>query len=124
MLTISIETSKLEDSFGSMLKQLAGFPQNMADELTAWQVEDMRRRYPNTDLKEDTAETDVWPRSRLVEHDKKKIRTAIKSRRPVVRNATGPSLKGRSNRPILRPELYDKLVKRMSDLMEEGLAWQ
>jgi hypothetical protein len=92
----------------------------MANELTAWQVEDMHRKFPNTDLKDHNATTKIWPRSTAPTTNKKKIMEAM--RRPIVRK--NPSAKGGSARPILRPELYDKLVKRMSELMEKCLSWQ
>jgi hypothetical protein len=83
----------------------------------------MHRRYPNTVLKEDTVETDIWPHSRVPETDRKKIREAMKARNKVGR-AASVSAKGTSTRPILRPLLYDKLVKRMVALMEKCLSWQ
>jgi hypothetical protein len=115
----------VDDTLAAMIENCDGFPEEMATELTAWQVEDMHRRYPNTDLKEDTVETDIWPRSRAQETDKKKIREAIK--RPRIFRTHSPGIKGikgTSNRPILRPSLYDMLVERMTALMERCLSWR
>jgi hypothetical protein len=120
MFVVSLDTSKFDATLESMLKQLNAFPHKMADELTAWQVEDMHRKFPNTDLKENTATTKIWPRSRMPETDKTKIRAAM--RRPVIRKGSAKPSSG--NRAILRPELYEKLVKRMDELMSKELSWQ
>jgi hypothetical protein len=61
-----------------------------------------------------------------VERDQKKIDKIIRARK----NAGGKALavttgvKAGHQRPILRPELYDKLVKRMDELMQEKLSWR
>jgi hypothetical protein len=122
MLLITLDTSRLEATLDSMLEQLKLFPDDMASELTEWQTKDMRRRYPNTEIKGDSVETDVWPTSRLQEQDRTKIRAAMK--RGVIRKKPGSVRGGSSTRPILRTELYEKLVARMTDLMEERLSWR
>jgi hypothetical protein len=113
----------LDQTLAAMVEQCDDFPEEMATELTVWQVKDMHRHYPNTDLSGDTAETDIWPRSRIPETNKKKIRRTMKHSRTTIRRSA-PSVKSEQQRPILRPSLYDALVARMTTLMEKCLSWQ
>jgi hypothetical protein len=123
VFSISLDTTQQEETFATMIEQCDGFPQQMATELTVWQADDLNRRYPNTDLKDDTVETDIWPRSRQPQTDKRKIREAMRRSRSI-RMMHLPSVKDVSERPILRPSLYDRLVARMTALMEKCLSWQ
>jgi hypothetical protein len=96
----------------------------MADELTVWQIQDMHRRYPNTILKDKTVETDIWPHSRVVERDQKKIEKIIRARRQSAGRKSVGVVRSGTHRPILRPILYLKLVERMYELMEKELTWR
>jgi hypothetical protein len=118
-LTISLDVSGLINRLNSMEAKLNEFPKHMADELTDWQTEDMKRRYPNTETEENAVSTNIWPTSRVVERDQKKINAILKnkSRTRVVARAKG-------QRPILRPVLFEKLVQRMDDLMGKELTWR
>jgi hypothetical protein len=124
MLAFSLDVSGLVARLEAMTKKLEEFPSHMADELTEWQKVDMHRRYPNTETEENAVSTEIWPTSRVVERDQKKINKIIRARK----NAGGKSVSrkpvGGHQRPILRPELYDKLVKRMDELMEKELSWR
>jgi hypothetical protein len=86
----------------------------------------MRRRYPNTETEENAVSTEIWPTSRVVERDQKKIDKIMRARKI----AGGKALTVRTgitaghHRPILRPELYDKLVVRMDELMAKELTWR
>jgi hypothetical protein len=121
-LSVTLDVSHLVETLSNMEEQLKNFPQDMGVELTAWQTEDMHRKYPNTTVDETSASTEIWPTSRVAERDGKKIAAAFRAQRTATRKPT-VSLKGNTNRPILRPELYDKLVARMDKLMSEQLAW-
>jgi hypothetical protein len=103
MLSVDLDVSPLINRLNTMEQQLKKFPNQMGDELTEWQTEDMHRKYPNTTVTETYVETTIWPTSR------------VRLARP----------KGRKRRPaaILRPELYDKLVVRMSGLLST-LGWK
>jgi hypothetical protein len=118
MLTISLDCTAFDATLAAMQTQLAAFPQTMADELTNWQTEDMNRKYPNTTLQNNEATTTIWPTSRLPQ----KKRQAQLRKPPIRRPQPGPRIK--SKRPILRPELFDKLDARMVALLEGRLAWQ
>lgn len=123
MITISLDASDVIETLAAMEADLKGFPNMMAQELTNWQTEDMRRRYPNTSVNGNVVETDVWPTSRTAEHKSSRQRVVANSLakksigKPTIR------LKG-SVRPILRTELFDKLVDRMDKLMSEQLSWR
>jgi hypothetical protein len=109
-------------------RQIAQLPKQMPEELVAWQREDMRRKYPNIttsgDNEETTAETDIWPRSRLEQ-------PGAGFRRPKGPAPASPKqyrLKGAgrpppSTCPVLRTELFTKLVDRMTKLLGEAMKW-
>jgi hypothetical protein len=124
MLVITLDVSGLVARLEAMTKKLEEFPKHMAQELTDWQTEDMRRRFPNTETPdENTVETDIWPTSRIAERDQKKINAILRARKTASRPRLGVVRSG-TNRPILRPELYEKLVKRMDELMAKELTWR
>jgi hypothetical protein len=131
MLDVSVEANGLIEKFGSMIKKLGEFPKHMGDELTDWQVQDMHRHYPNTETPdENTVETDIWPTSRTTDlRNKKKVKKIMIARkrqigRKIISGKTGILVRSKIQRPILRLVLYEKLVKRMDDLMTEQLTWQ
>jgi hypothetical protein len=110
-----------------MLGKLKDFPNEMADELTDWQTEDMKRKYPNTELKGNTAETDIWPHSRSAETEKQRIKAIAQQRAKRgtgTKKIAGFNMKGLSSRPILQPDLYAKLCDRMDKLMQEKITWR
>jgi hypothetical protein len=129
MLHATIFTLDVEMRLSAMQRLIRDFGhEDMPQELENWQRDDMRRQFTNMETPNYvTAETRIWPRSRT--YDKthrerplpKRLRRALTSRPRLIVGATGvPS----SQRPILRPELFDKLCARMADLMERKLAWR
>ena len=106
---ILIETTAIEDRIIKMQNTLQTVP--VPAELTAWQVDDMKRKHPNTEVLNATAaRTRIWPRGRTQAQ-----RAAGPQRRRVVRAA--------GKHPILRPVLYDKLVARMQALVRREVKW-
>ena len=110
------------------LKQLDGLMKNLADletetsvEFFNWQAEDMHRHFPKVDGSGLSVSTSIYPRSQL--RRQKKI-TGGKSvrRRPVI--AAGRAVRAGSHRPILRPELFDKLKERMIEMVKAVTKWQ
>lgn len=110
----------LAAKFEKLEKQIGELHTTWPDELTAWQREDMKRKYPNTQAEtannETKATTYVWPRSRTPNNSRRF--QAPKQHLPVKR---GPVV--RSNRPILRAELLTRLYDRMKKLASEALKW-
>jgi hypothetical protein len=113
-----------------VIKRLEGMGDNiqafgqrdMPDELFNWQAEDMKRRYPEVETPDDkTAETEIFPRSRL---PSKHVRQpSAQARRISIARPKGGGGRPISTRPILRDELFEKLVERMGALLETALAW-
>lgn len=100
--------------------------QLMSDQLVAWQSEDMHRKYPNVEqLSYVSTETTIWPRSRTYEQTHPRAKIVQHQRRRAL--ASMPRHKGTaqqgSHRPILRPELFDQLRERMSQLLAVNLSW-
>jgi hypothetical protein len=122
-LEFTADVSPLERTYADMVQQLHDFPQQMAQQLTDWQREDMNRRWPDTVMPTPhSVQTSIWPRSRLVEHHatgKPRGRPKGAKTLHLAKSVKGPT--GRilqSQRPILRPELFDKLDARMVKLLE------
>jgi hypothetical protein len=120
---IDVDDSAVATAIDNMLGQLKAFPDKMAVELTDWQTEDMKRRYPNVERPDEhSVETDVWPRSRLSSQHHRP--TSRRLGRPpgnpqharALKPMPGPR-RGVSTRPILREELWDQLVARMGELL-------
>jgi hypothetical protein len=114
----------LAAKFDKLAAQVEALHHEMPDELTAWQVEDMRRKYPNIAVtqaaNQTTAETDIWPRSRQ-EGNRKQRRAAFKQ--PKRYRLSGNRVVRSARRAILRPELFAKLQQRMSALIKKAMAW-
>ena len=123
MLIVTLDVSPLIATLDEMEQQLKSFPNHMGEELTAWQTEDMRRRYPNTEVTSEYVQTSIWPTSRTAERDPQKIKKAIRIHKSISK-PTFVKVKGQTQRPILRPSLYEKLVKRMDELMPKYLGWK
>lgn len=123
MPSIEIDASEPLDALDEMLAALEALPEQFADELTEWQVEDMRRRFPQTDQPDNkTAETEVFPRSRTWRKPPSGRHGGRRSTFLRVPRGTRPKSYGgkfRSTRPILRAELFDKLSDRVGALLQQ-----
>lgn len=128
MLVISADVIDTIERIGDMQSNLRDFGNvDVHDELLAWQVEDMHRQYPNIDSDQEYVSwfTQIWPRSRTYDQTHRVqgrgMRRASRRRTPTL--ATTPRLARGASRPILRPELFNMLVQRMTDLLGERLSW-
>lgn len=113
-----VNADEIAGRFRALCERIEALPHASAEELTAWQREDMKRHYPNTDETIDGASTDIFPRSRKVVQ-----RSAAQRQQPQPRQGVGRK-RLPSKRPILRPELFDKLVERMMALLEKTMVWR
>jgi hypothetical protein len=126
----------LDATIADMMKQIDDLPKKMYQELTDWQTQDVKFRVPYTSVIDRyTVETIIWPRGRRKKSGKYQGRThrGRRTRRVRVRSAgkykhSQAFLHKRSKlisggKPLLRPFLYDKLVLRMSDLLET-IKWR
>jgi hypothetical protein len=127
-MRMEMDASEVTDAIDKLLENVHALPDDFADELTEWQAEDMRRKYPETDRPdENTAETEVFPRSRTW-HKRSTGQPPGRPRRSgflrVPRGArpkspTGPR-SGFSGRPILRRELFESLSDRIGELLRRA----
>jgi hypothetical protein len=127
-LLITVDTEAVENTVSDMINQIAAMPDKLQDEVLGWQTDDMRRRYPNIERPDEhTIETDIWPRSRLSRPYKPRGTGRGRPRGHATTREKrgwygGQRHPGRSTRPILRPELWDKLVERIEKFVA-GIKW-
>jgi hypothetical protein len=122
-----VDTSSLTKKLDAYEQQVEALKQAMPAELADWQVEDMGRKYPDTEVADDsTAYTMIYPRSRLPSKWKRPLQRLVGQMR--ARRGTKvyrPHLpRVPSTRPILRPELFDKLCERMNALLDKAMQWR
>ena len=125
MFSIELQgVDALAQKFERFSLQLEDAKQELPQELTLWQREDMHRKFPNTQsgrIGEDTvATTSIWPTSRAATQ---KDRRRMRAKRSGPRQYAAGGRSVRSNRPILRHSLYDKLVQRMTLLLAKATKW-
>jgi hypothetical protein len=132
-MRMEMDASEVTDAIDKLLENVHALPDDFATELTDWQAEDMRRKYPETDRPdENTAETDVYPRSRTwhkpptgqppgrppTQHYRSSFLRVPRGARP--KSPTGQRSGFRSGRPILRSELFESLSMRISELLRRA----
>lgn len=95
----------------------------LPDEVLEWQREDMKRKYPNQQTgqlgngTETFVLTTIWPRSRTY------VRKSGSRPKKFAPRFSGPR-RVASGRPILRQELYDKLMERGRELLRKAMQWR
>jgi hypothetical protein len=128
MLNIEVKTEAVLARIEAMTNHVDTFGKtDLPQGLTDWQTEDMRRKYPETNVDEPAAagqtsvSTMIYPRSRTYEqthpHSHPAVRKPAMSSMPRLRKST-------LRHPILRPELFDKLYSRMVALLGDKLTWR
>jgi hypothetical protein len=131
MSEINVKVEGLDEllkKFDTFDKQITGLHKEVPQQLVEWQTEDMRRKYPNVKVDETEllveATTEIWPRSRLEEPGSgfKRPRPTVK-KGPTMARLKGAGRRSPSTRPILRTELFTKLVDRMTKLLSEATKW-
>lgn len=127
MINLQFDTSNVQTTLVRMQMQISLVGSKVIPyELEAWQTEDMKRQYPNTETPNAvSAETYIWPRSRTYErtHKKREARELLFKRRTPL--GAMPRLKGTpgGKRPILRQELLERLMDRVRSLSQDNLTW-
>jgi hypothetical protein len=103
--------------------------ETLPQEFENWQTEDMHRKYPEMTFhpgeEEAIVMTRIWPRSRddVVGGRRKRLFTIPKNiSRAQLRRYRLASITHKG-RPILRPELYEKLCERMAAMLQT-LKWR
>jgi hypothetical protein len=128
MYEIKIEgLEPLLKKFETFDKQIEELHKEVPQQLVEWQTEDMRRKYPNVKVDETPqsveATTEIWPRSRLEQEQGFKRPRPIVKQGPTITRLKGAGRPPASTRPILRTELFTKLVDRMTKLLGEATKW-
>ena len=128
MLEVKVEgLDELLKKFETFDKQVEDLHKEVPQQLVEWQTEDMRRKYPNIKVDEPEesveASTEIWPRSRLeLEPGFKRPRPTVK-KGPTMARIKGVGRPPPSTRPLLRTELFTKLVDRMTRAVNEAMKW-
>jgi len=129
---VSCDVSGVKQKLNELAANIAalapakGEQSTVLQEFVAWQEEDMNRKFPNVVIVGDmTAMTRIWPRGRQA--SKPRAKKAVKG--PRRRRMAAPTVvrKGRvvagGGRPILRPELFQKLCERMGAMLAKVPPW-
>ena len=119
---------EIAKKFETMAEKVKALHKQVPQELVEWQTDDMRRKYPNIQIDETPesveATTEIWPRSRLeLEPGFKKLLRPLVKKGPTIARIKGAGRPPPSTRPLLRTELFTKLVDRMHGLLE-ACKWQ
>jgi hypothetical protein len=130
MFDVHVVSDKVQKRLDDMAEKIHAMGwEEMPQELTVWQTEDMHRQYPETKVEqlrtkdEVSAITMIYPRSRTYadthpHHQHRPGRSRRLSSLPrLVRSST-------MRHPILRSVLFDKLFARMSHLLKDKVTWQ
>ncbi len=124
MFEVEVEgVEPLVKKFDRYTKQFEDGKDEMPREFVEWERTDMHRRYPTMQTGqsgegvETVAATTIYPRSRTFVRK----RVSMLGKRPGQRIA--PHFVHQSHRPILRAELYQKLVHRMHELLGKMTRW-
>lgn len=129
MLNYEVESEAVTKLLDSMTDKVKTFgATDMPQGLTDWQTEDMRRHYPETSStqvspEEYEAHTFIYPRSRTYEQTHPHRAHPVAKRKPVL-SSMPRLIKSAMRHPILRPELFDKLLARMSTMLVEKIKWR
>lgn len=118
---IKVDADACLKQFDELTKNLTDLETETSTTFFNWQAEDMHRQFPSVEGSGLEVSTTIYPRSQL---RRTKNLTGGKSvrRRSII--AAGRPAPGGSHRPILRPELFDKLKERMLDMMKKAATWQ
>jgi hypothetical protein len=113
MLKIELNTSRVEARLAKMLDGIKQFgSEDMSAELMAWQVDDVHRRFPHVEqTDQQTVETSIQTHSHV-------MAVAQSSRTP---RPPRPTV---VHRPVVRPQLIDRLRERMVAKAQEKITWR
>jgi hypothetical protein len=127
MISFQVDLQGTLEVMNGMIHKISHFKRvDVGYELSSWQTEEMHRERPFTKRNrgQGSAATLIRPHSRF---EVNRSRTAQRrlARRAKRKSFTGSSeYRKWSTRPILRAELWDKLVERMVDAFRTKLTWK
>ena len=120
MLEIKVDADATLKQFDELTKNIADLQTETTQTFVDWQSEDMRRHFPTVDGSGLSVSTTIYPRSQLKR--KKNLRGGSTIRRRAI-IAAGRAGAGQ-HKPILRPELFEKLKDRMIEMVRKACTWQ
>lgn len=120
MLEIKVDADGTLKQFDELTKNIADLETETTQTFNDWQREDMHRHFPKVDGSGLSVSTTIYPRSQLPR--KKNLRGGNAVRRRAI-IAAGRASAG-THRPILRPELFEKLKDRMIEMVKKACTWQ
>lgn len=115
---VKLDADAVLKQFDELTKKLGDLERETTTTFVAWQREDMHRKFPKVEGSGLSVSTSIFPRSRL--RRTKNLAGGKSTRRRSIIAAGRPG----SHRPILRPELFDKLKDRMTEMVKEAVTWQ
>jgi hypothetical protein len=118
---IKVDADACLKQFDELTKNIADLQTETSTTFFNWQAEDMHRHFPKVEGSGLSVSTTIYPRSQLTRPKNLTPRKSVR-RRSII--AAGRAAPGGTKRPILRPELFDKLKERMIDMVKEAFTWQ
>jgi hypothetical protein len=121
---IKVDADVVMQQFDTLQQNIEGLSQELPQTFTDWQREDMHRHFPKTDssgsaLSETMVSTSIYPRSRL-----RRVKNLAGGQSTRRRSIVAVRRAGGQHRPILRPELFEKLEERMTEMCKKAITWQ
>lgn len=129
MFSISVDSAEVEKRIDAITANVEALHEEVPKQFLDWQAEDMHRKRPyaqvqQADSKDTTvivATTRIWPRGRSV-HKGKGGQQLDRHRGRRRRRIHHRHREHTSTRPILRGELYAKLVERIRVLIQTVMS--
>jgi len=115
---VKVESEATLKQLDELIKNVAELSQTeLTTTFTAWQADDMHRKFPKVDGSGASVSTTIYPRSRLT-----RTKNLAGGKSTLHRSIVAASRPG-AHRPILRPELFDQLKQRMMAMLKEAAKW-
>jgi hypothetical protein len=120
---VTVDDKATLAQFDALQKRLADLENKVPETFIHWQTEDMHRHFPKLDGSGLSVSTSIYPRG--IHHDRggAKRGKSLTGGKPRPRRSIIGSVRG-AHRPILRPELFEKLKERMVEMCKAALTWR
>lgn len=115
---VKLDADAMLKQLDDLQKNISGLDQELTQTFLDWQSDDMNRKHPSVEGGGLSVSTMIYPRSRLTRRRKNDGGKQARRRARVAAGRPG------AKRPILRPELFDQLCKRMIDMLKGACTWQ
>lgn len=119
MLTLefTLDAATFQNKLDALIERVDDLPKTMPQEFIEWQRDDWNRHMPEArETGDKTVETIIHARGkRSIGYRVPPHLKGVKQPKRVVRS--------HGRRPVLRPEMFDKLCERMRRLIGEAMRW-